>query len=759
MCCGAAACARAPLDAHRSLGAAFSALRASRALGESPPPPATISIFGTCHESLRLTALDSHVTLRAAPPGARAGISAAVSLFASDFAPVTDQDILAQLPPAARAAVRRVDLAAAGVPLSPLGCQQYVGGNSVMTPGLLLPAGAELFAYGDPRVGGDASPLTPARYPNAAAGGPMAAWGSLFAVNGTAARLELDAAAAARSALWAQQLREDPGSLRAKQIGELGWDEHTQAVAGVGSVAPPAPPAACADATPGYTIMGGDLAGTPYRQVASAGDCCALCAARTNCRFWTFQPRSTCYLPYANATGAWTRAGGGVVSGGTPVARAGVAVQLGAQCGDASEDVYSDGAVVLLTNALAELDEPGEYTINYTSGAAYVWLPAAPADWPAASPWGAAWVAPSRAGSRGGGGAPPLADGAPLAYVSAAPHAVELDGASFVVFEGLVIEGAQDAAVVARNATRVTFASCLLQNSGNMVVNVTRGGGVALRNCTVRGGANGAALLEGGDRAALAPGNHSISNSSLSYSSRLVWLNAPMVSVDGVGHAVEGSEVWGGPHMGIYHSGNLHRVQGNDVHDVVQACDDCGAVYGGRDWAYQGTRIAGNTFQRLHSSEGLDVSAVYLDDMISGVAVEDNVFVNVSRALLLGGGRWNSFARNAIRGVSRANDAAVHFDNRGMGWSNPSCNASKSAAPNMIVLLDRVPYNTSAAWLSAFPALAGILGDDPCTPKYNAVVNNTFCGLDAGVPFLDATPAQIAAWGSAASGNANASEC
>ena len=762
VCCGLAACARAPPNALRSLHDAFTLLRAPPARSVDAPA-AVIDVYGTCYEPLTLTALDSHVTLRAAPVGPRAGISGAVPLFRADFVPVTDAGILSQLPPAARASVRQVDLAVAGVPLSPLSCQPYVGGNSVMTPGLLQPAGAELFAYGDPRVGGDASPLTPARYPNEGAGGPTDAWASVFGVNGTLARLELDAAAASRSALWAQQLREDPGSVRAKFIGELGWLEHTQALSAVGDAVPPHPPATCADTTVDWVVMGGDLSGTPLRQVASAGACCDLCAARTNCRFWSWQPPTTapnalfCYLKYVNAT--WQRVGGGIVSGATPVARAAVPVELGAPCGTAAEDVYGDGGVVLLTNALAELDEAGEYTLNYTSGLAYVWLPGAPREWPTASPWGAPWVAPAATVGAPAPVVPPRGGDAPVAYVSAAPHAVVLDGSAFITFDGLVIEGAQDAAVVVRNSSQVVFSNCLLQNAGNMVVNVTRGSGVSLNNCTVRGGANGAALLEGGNRTTLVPGGHALSHSTLSYSSRTVWLNAPMVSVDGVGLTVEGSEVFGGPHMGLYHSGNAHRVEGNDIHEVVQACDDCGAVYGGRDWAYQGTSIAGNTLRNLHSSEGLDVSAVYLDDMISGVAVTGNVFINVSRALLLGGGRSNTFANNTIRGVSLANDAAVHFDNRGMGWSNAACNLTKSAAPNMVVLLERVPYNTSDVWRSSYPALVGILADEPCTPKYNLVVNNTYCFLDDGVPFLDATAAEIEGWGSTAGSNENATAC
>jgi hypothetical protein len=145
--------------------------------------------------------------------------------------------------------------------------------------------------------------------------------------------------------------------------------------------------------------------------------------------------------------------------------------------------------------------------------------------------------------------------------------------------------------------------------------------------------------------------------------------------------------------------------------------------------------------------------------MISGVIVNDNVFENVSRALELGGGRWNSFARNVIRGLSLSNDAVVHFDNRGMNWANPSCNASQSQDPNMIMLLDRVPYNTSDVWISTFPALADILNDDPCRPKYNAIINNTYCQVMEGIPFIDATDEEIQSWDSVSYGNVNATSC
>jgi hypothetical protein len=764
VCCSPKVCNRAPSNAFHTLASAHQALHAARENGHNGET--SIDIYGKCFERIVFSNIDggldesSRVTYNGIP-GTNAGISAAKLLFPSDFSVIEDTYILAQLQPSSRQYVRQVNLT--GIPINPPSCQPYVGGNSVMTPGLLQPAGAEFFAYGDPRVGGEASPLTPARYPNSALGGPMNSWATLFELNYTKVgsilgQLQVqDEEAAARSVLWQQQSIEDPGSIRGKYIGELGWLEHTQSLVSILSTMPPsAPPGVCTDVVTGYGVMGYDLAGTPFKGIESAGDCCALCGARTNCRFWSWAPPSlsnhgNCYLKYLNATGAWQR-NPGIISGVTPTSFSTIDVSLGKQCAYVNEeDQYSNGAVILLSNLLAELDEPGEYTINRTSGVAYVWLPSLPTDWPSDTPWGTPWFEPPTSSK--------LSDDSPLAYVSMAPHAIDLNGTSFFTFNNLVIEGSQDAAVVARNATSVVFSNSRLQNAGNMVINVTRGNHVLIVNCTIRGGANGAALLEGGDRITLSPGNHSILNSSLSYSSRLVWLNAPMVSLDGVGLSIQDSGLVGGPHMGIYHSGNFHRIAGNIISHVVEACDDCGAVYGGRDWAYQGTHIINNTFRDLHSNEGLDVSSVYLDDMISGVIVNENVFENVSRALELGGGRWNSFARNVIRGLSLSNDAVVHFDNRGMNWANPSCNASQSQDPNMIMLLDRVPYNTSDVWISTFPALADILNDDPCRPKYNAIINNTYCQVMEGIPFIDATDEEIQSWDSVSYGNVNATSC
>ena len=244
-----------------------------------------------------------------------------------------------------------------------------------------------------------------------------------------------------------------------------------------------------------------------------------------------------------------------------------------------------------------------------------------------------------------------------------------------------------------------------------------------------------------------------MSNSSLSYNNRYMYCYVPMVALADCGNAVIGSEMFGGPHQGIFISGNEHSVTDSVLHDLVEAMSDSGTIYMGRDWTYRGNAITGNTFIRINTADsGDDVSAVYLDDLLSGTLVTGNRFVNVSRALLLGGGRDNIFVNNTVDGVD-GTDAAVHFDDRGLGWASSSCTAPDG---ELVRFLGRVPYNTSAVWMQRYPTLPRILADTPCAPHGNVIVANRYCHMGSTKAFIDQDNATITAWGSTAWGNVEA---
>jgi len=92
----------------------------------------------------------------------------------------------------------------------------------------------------------------------------------------------------------------------------------------------------------------------------------------------------------------------------------------------------------------------------------------------------------------------------------------------------------------------------------------------------------------------------------------------------------------------------------------------------------------------------------------------DNTYFNCSRALLLGGGRENTFYNNTVDGGDAVSpQLGVHFDNRGEGWDEKGC----APGGTQFEFLARVPYQ-SAAWAARYgPLLAKIKDDDICKPK------------------------------------------
>jgi len=415
-------------------------------------------------------------------------------------------------------------------------------------------------------------------------------------------------------------------------------------------------------------------------------------------------------------------------------------------------DALDNAGTYYTYNVLAELDVEGEYYINRTAGLLYVWLPSGAASpfW-ATAPWSSPVVGAERAPLAAARAAAAAAvdatarDDPIVGVLSVNGTLLDLVDVSFLTFDGVAVGFGRDVGVRATNTTGVEFVNGLIENVGNMAVNVTGGADLLIDATTVRGAGNGAIFMYAGDRATLTRSNHTVHNSSVSYSNRYMYCYVPMVALGDCGNRVVSSELFGGPHQGVFMSGNFHELRNSTLHHLVQAASDSGAVYTGRDFTYQGSVIDGNAFKHINSLDGGDTAVLYLDDEVSGYIMTNNYFEDVSRALELGGGRDNLFAFNVINGTT--SNVAISFDNRGQGWA---ANACTPPSGEMIVFLARVPY-TGPVWTAAFPSLARIMSDVPCEPRHNAIVGNSYCNLVSG--FVDRDNATIAGWGSTMWGN------
>lgn len=233
--------------------------------------------------------------------------------------------------------------------------------------------------------------------------------------------------------------------------------------------------------------------------------------------------------------------------------------------------IYSSGEQVPLVggrfqayNVLAELDTPGEYYLNRTSGMLYVYPPP-----PAAA---------AASGVARGDGA--VAEAAlpvgTVAYLSLVGDLIQLVNTTYVMFDGVDFGIARGAALNVINSTYILVSDAAITAVGNMGVNVTGGNNVVLTDVAVYNTGNGGVFMTSGDRTTLTPSNNAIINSTIHTYNRYQICYVPGVAFAGVGNSVTGTEISDGPHQAIFFNGNNHVIEKNYIHDVCQITSDSG---------------------------------------------------------------------------------------------------------------------------------------------------------------------------------------
>jgi hypothetical protein len=108
-----------------------------------------------------------------------------------------------------------------------------------------------------------------------------------------------------------------------------------------------------------------------------------------------------------------------------------------------------------------------------------------------------------------------------------------------------------------------------------------------------------------------------------------------------------------------------HILEFNEIFRVCRESNDAGAIYDGRDWTMLGNQIRHNYLHDIRGFENKGCVGVYLDDFFCGTTIYGNVFQNVSRAAMVGGGRNNDIENNLFIDC----DPCIHLDARGEGWA------------------------------------------------------------------------------------------
>ena len=273
---------------------------------------------------------------------------------------------------------------------------------------------------------------------------------------------------------------------------------------------------------------------------------------------------------------------------------------------------YKAGQRWRVVNVLEELDEPGEWYLDRSTGILYFWPPA------------------------------DIHSAETVVSIMDTPL-LATQGASYLQFRDLRFEVTRGDGIVITGGTHDIVSHCVIANIGNRAVSIVGGSNNGVEDSEIRDTGDGGILLEGGDRKTLTPGGHFAVRNHIHDFSRWARTYSPAIQLRGVGNRVVGNTIDHAPHNAILVAGNDHLIEGNDIHSVAMETGDVGAYYLGRDWTERGNTVRGNFFHNLGTG---DVNAVYLDDCASGSIITDNVIRGAHRGVMIGGGRDNLIAGN-----------------------------------------------------------------------------------------------------------------
>ena len=263
-----------------------------------------------------------------------------------------------------------------------------------------------------------------------------------------------------------------------------------------------------------------------------------------------------------------------------------------------------------------------------------------------------------------------------------------INEAKNITFQGIRFANTRARGFDMEKADGIVIDACELTGIGDCAVYVSKCYNTGVKNSHLHDlGSWGVYFLECGDRETLTPGNCFVDNCHIETFSQYRKTYSPAIHMwYDVGTRVSHNEIHDAPHFAIRYDSNDNIMEYNEFYDICQDTADSGAVYTGRDWTTRGNEIRYNYFHDLtmiETTTGMEMQAVYLDDMHSSTAVFGNVFYKVDSVALYGGGRDNTFENNIMLECKKP----FVFDARATTW------ASWQKGSEIMNHLEEVPYS------------------------------------------------------------------
>ncbi len=349
-------------------------------------------------------------------------------------------------------------------------------------------------------------------------------------------------------------------------------------------------------------------------------------------------------------------------------------------------------------NVLEELDRPGEYVVDVSTGMLYFWPPV------------------------------PLRDGRVVLSALKTPI-IAVRNAAFIECQGFVVEAGLGDGIAVEDACEVRIRDCHIRNMRLSGIAVTGGSGCAVEGCDVHDTGTGGIRLKGGDRKTLTPGGHAAINNHVFRFAMHKRTYSNAIWIQGVGHRAAHNLVHDAPHQAIAIEGNDNLFEYNIVHHVCMETDDCGAFYKGRNPSCRGNVIRYNYWHDIGRPMGHGNAAIYLDDGDGGETVFGNVFLRCGNP---GKGGFGAIMSHGGHDIAAENNVFIECRRAFGSWPWDDAGWKKCLEGDLwqrllleVVDITRPPYTTR------YPALIGFLDPQPGQARVNRAVRNVLVRCDA----------------------------
>lgn len=359
---------------------------------------------------------------------------------------------------------------------------------------------------------------------------------------------------------------------------------------------------------------------------------------------------------------------------------------------------YKAGQRYYYLNLLEELDQPGEWYLDRTTGKLYLWPPA------------------------------PL-EQAEVTFPELAKPMVSLTDVAHLQFRGLVFECARAGAVAVNGGSQVEIAGCTVRNVGGTGIAIQGGDHHTVRSCDIYEVAGTGISLQGGDRKTLARGDHAVENCHIHHFARVRKTYQPAVQMGGVGNRISHCLIHDAPHMGIGYAGNDHVIEYTEITRIAQETGDVGAIYAAMDWTYTGHVFRYNYFHHIHGPGNLGCFTVYPDLPCGGIHLLGNIFEDVDQVFHTNSGRGMVVENNLFLDCRHGLSFSVWGDKKKFEEGGNWRMVERLAEVNY----DQPPYSTR------YPMLARLAEDfakgaehvgDRAIPRDNILRHNISLGQD-----------------------------